>query len=79
MAHHWRTQLTAPIVLNGGTTLRTLLEAGEFMEAHCQALNGQALDHTLTLLMTAAETGTANDRLAATVQLRSFLMFNRWL
>jgi len=56
-----------------------LLEAAEFMQANCQTLTGQALDHTLKLLMAAAETGTAVDRRAATDQLRSFLVDNCWL
>ena len=79
MAQHWRKHLSPPIVLNGSTTLRTLLEAAEFMQANCQTLTGQALDHTLKLLMAAAETGTAVDRRAATDQLRSFLVDNCWL
>jgi len=79
MANHWRKDLTAPIVLNGGTRLNTFLEAGEFIDANCRTLDGAALQYTIELLMQAAETGSVYDRNAATEQLRSFLSVHRWL
>lgn len=77
MAAKWKTPLTAPITLRGGTTLRTLAEAKACLRTDCAGLKHDALDYANEVLDRAAKSGTEDDLKEATASVHRILRWNR--
>lgn len=64
---NWHMELSAPIVLNDGTTLRTLRESYELLNARFDGKrNRLVLDATIMTLADAAESGNRDEIYDAT-------------
>ncbi|MFG1250005.1 hypothetical protein [Xanthobacter flavus] len=74
----WKRPLARVLRLKGGEELRTLRDAGEFVERRWgQVRQSAAIQHTVELLMRAAKTGDAGDIAEATAQLEHTLVSRR--
>lgn len=74
----WSAQFAEPLVLNDGTRLATLKQAGEHLIAEYGAVTHNAsLGEAMTLLMAAAKSGGAERVGAAREQLALFLRSQR--
>jgi hypothetical protein len=72
----WSVKLTQLLPLKNGDTLVTLADGRRVVLAHLMTeVEDSALAHAMRLLLTAAETGSAGDRKAATEQVEIVL---RW-
>jgi hypothetical protein len=74
----WSAKFREPLVLNDGTKLATLRQAGQHLVTHYAAVTRDAaLAEAMTLLMAAAETGEAAPVADAREQLQLFLSSQR--
>ena len=73
----WSRPLTRVLILKTGERLRTLHDAAELISRRFGSVTKSALlEHAISLLLRAAETGTRADRKAATDQGAAVLRFN---
>lgn len=82
MADHWDSALTRVLTTKAASSerLETLRQAGAFVaERFPNTTHSAVLEHAVTTLMRAAETGTAADREAATDQVTLLLKGRGWL
>ena len=76
----WGQPLTRTLVLKSGAQLRTLHDAAEaFLRAFGNVNHDAPVAHGIELMMQVAETGTREDRKAATDQVALVLRFNMML
>lgn len=78
MTPDWTKPLAKPLLLKAGGVLVTLRDAGEFANDRWgRVRQSAAIQHTVELLMAAAETGDAADIAAATAQMEHTLVSRR--
>jgi hypothetical protein len=82
MAEHWNEPLTRALLTRSDppVCLATLHDAAHFvMDRFSTSSHNAVLEQALECLIQAAETGTAEDRSAATIQVELLLRLRGWL